>query len=252
MFILTLCAVLIQHITAECDFKFKCFVNLKKNFVVTERNLLNISRINVLLTGPRSSVSKPKLLTKCKISNRAIYDFQVENLDGSMTDLSSYRNKVILLINVATYCSFTEQYKDFNLLLNKNSNASLVILAFPCNQFHYQEPARNHELLNGLKYVRPGEGWQPHEKLHIFGKLNVNGDSSNPLYKFLKEVCPQTAETIGRRDELMYDPISVNDITWNFEKFLIDKKGRPRYRFHPTAWGKGTEVQPFIYQLENE
>lgn len=57
---------------------------------------------------------------------------------------------------------------------------------------------------------------------------------------------------IGKRDELIYDPIRISDITWNFEKFLIDKKGHVRYRFHPTAWVHSTAVQPFIDILEKE
>ncbi|VDK29884.1 unnamed protein product [Gongylonema pulchrum] len=190
--------------------------------------------------------------TKCELAEHSIYDFQVETLNGSQTNLAQFRDKVVLLINVATYCAYTHQYNDFNPMLEKNSNGSLIILAFPCNQFHLQEPAENHELLNGLKYVRPGHGWEPHHNMHIFGKLEVNGDNNHPLYEFLKEHCPQTVPVIGKRDELMYDPIRVRDITWNFEKFLIDKKGRPRYRFHPTAWVKGTAVQPFIDELENE
>lgn len=71
-------------------------------------------------------------------------------------------------------------------MLEKNSNGTLTILAFPCNQFHLQEPGENHELLNGLKYVRPGHNWEPHQNMHIFGKLEVNGDNNHPLYEFLK------------------------------------------------------------------
>lgn len=58
--------------------------------------------------------------------------------------------------------------------------------------------------------------------------------------------------TIGKRHELMYDPIRTNDVTWNFEKFLIDKKGRPRYRFHPETWIQGTAIKPYIDELERE
>uniref|UniRef100_A0A0K0D819 Glutathione peroxidase n=1 Tax=Angiostrongylus cantonensis TaxID=6313 RepID=A0A0K0D819_ANGCA len=71
-----------------------------------------------------------------------------------------------------------------------------------------------------------------------------------PALKF--ESCPQTVEKIGKTDELMYNPVRAHDITWNFEKFLIDRKGRPRFRFHPTAWSHGDVIQPFINQLMNE
>uniref|UniRef100_A0A915PEE3 Glutathione peroxidase n=1 Tax=Setaria digitata TaxID=48799 RepID=A0A915PEE3_9BILA len=196
--------------------------------------------------------NKSAKMTRCKLTNQSVYDFQVQTLDDSETNLTKYRNRVILLVNVATYCGYTYQYNDFNPLLESNPNGTLVILAFPCNQFYLQEPAENHELLNGLKYVRPGHGWKPHNNMHIFGKLEVNGENNHPLYEFLKKYCPQTVPVIGKRHELMYNPIGVNDIVWNFEKFLIDKKGRPRYRFHPAAWIHGSVVQPFINELENE
>ncbi|CAG9535858.1 unnamed protein product [Cercopithifilaria johnstoni] len=153
---------------------------------------------------------------------------------------------------IASQVAYTAQYNDYNPLLEKNSDRTLNILAFPCNQFYLQEPAENHELLNGLKYVRPGNGWEPHKNLHIFGKLDVNGENQHALYKFLKDNCPPTVPIIGKRHELMYNPIGTNDVTWNFEKFLIDKKGHPRYRFHPETWIQGTAVQPYIDELERE
>lgn len=68
----------------------------------------------------------------------------------------------------------------------------------------------------------------------------------------LQDLCPQTVNKIGKREELMYNPIRPNDITWNFEKFLVDRQGKVRFRFHPTAWSHGDVVQPFIQQLVNE
>lgn len=68
----------------------------------------------------------------------------------------------------------------------------------------------------------------------------------------MKNSCPQTVNHIGKPKELMYEPIRVNDITWNFEKFLIDKNGQPRYRFHPTAWKHGEYVQEHIKELLTE
>jgi glutathione peroxidase len=186
---------------------------------------------------------------QCDSTNQSIYDFQVESLNGTFGDLSAYRGQVLLIVNVATFCAYTQQYTDFNPMLQQNSANGLKILAFPCNQFYLQEPAENHEIMNGLTYVRPGNGWQPHQDMHIFGKVEVNGENNHPLYEFLKESCPQTVDRIGKRNELMYDVIGKNDITWNFEKFLIDRQGRPRYRFHPTAWSHGNVVAPFMQEL---
>uniref|UniRef100_A0AC34RJE3 Glutathione peroxidase n=1 Tax=Panagrolaimus sp. JU765 TaxID=591449 RepID=A0AC34RJE3_9BILA len=202
----------------------------------------------------------PKLIdettrwSECKLANQSIYDFQVETLQGEFTDLSQYKGQVLLIINVATFCAYTQQYIDFNPMIEKNiaNGEKFTVLAFPCNQFYLQEPAENHEIMNGITKVRPGNGWQPHRNLHIYGKLEVNGVNQHPLYEFLKENCPQTVTTIGKSNELMYNPIRVNDITWNFEKILVDKHGRPRFRFHPTAWSHGEVVQPFIQQLMKE
>ncbi|MFH4975360.1 hypothetical protein AB6A40_002069 [Gnathostoma spinigerum] len=132
------------------------------------------------------------------------------------------------MINVPTLkyqiSAYTQQYLDFGPFIDINSKANITILAFPCDQFHLQEPAENHEILNGLKYVRPGNGFQLHKNLHIFGKLEVNGENQHPLYEFMKDLCPQTTSVIGKRSELIYDPIRENDITWNFEKFLVDRQ----------------------------
>ncbi|KAF7634279.1 Glutathione peroxidase [Meloidogyne graminicola] len=204
----------------------------------------------------------PKLIdettrwSKCipDYQNLSIYDFEVETLEGEFKDLSAYKGQPLLIVNVATFCAYTQQYIDFNPLIEKNlaNGGQFTILAFPCNQFYLQEPAENHEIMNGIKFVRPGNGWKPHKNLHIYGKLEVNGANQHPLYEFLKDSCPQTVTQIGKREELMYNPIRVNDITWNFEKFLIDAEGRPRYRFHPTAWSHGQVVQKFIDKLEAE
>ncbi|CAI2357588.1 unnamed protein product [Caenorhabditis sp. 36 PRJEB53466] len=196
-----------------------------------------------------STIDETTRWKQCLAINQPIYDFQVETLDGNYTDLSQYRGKVIMLVNVATFCAYTQQYTDFNPLLEKYQQQGLTIVAFPCNQFYLQEPAENHEILNGVTHVRPGNGWTPHRELHIYGKIDVNGDNHHPLYEFVKEACPQTVDKIGHPNEMMYNPIRASDITWNFEKFLIDRNGQPRYRFHPTAWSHGQVVTPFIEQL---
>uniref|UniRef100_A0A914WP49 Glutathione peroxidase n=2 Tax=Plectus sambesii TaxID=2011161 RepID=A0A914WP49_9BILA len=189
--------------------------------------------------------------TRCN-TTRNVYDFQMSQLDGRFTDLTAYRGKVLLIINVATFCAYTQQYLDFNGIIDRYKAQNFTILAFPCNQFYLQEPAENHELLNGLMHVRPGNGWKPHTDMKIFGKLEVNGANHHPLYEFVKGVCPQTVNDLGIMEELMYNPVRANDVTWNFEKYLIDRKGVPRFRFHPTAWSNGRVVTPYIEQLLRE
>jgi len=107
------------------------------------------------------------------------------------------------------------------------------IAAFPCNQFGLQEPGDNDELLNGIKYVRPGNGFIPN--FEIFAKLEVNGETEHPMYAFLKKSCPSPSDVIGdAKEEMFWTPIKTTDASWNFEKFLADDKGIPRYRFHPS------------------
>jgi len=191
-----------------------------------------------------------KRFRKCNDISEDIYKYEVETLHGDKISLKKFKGKVLLIINVATFCGYTEQYLDFNGLMSRNSGVQL--LAFPCNQFQMQEPGNNSEILNGLKYVRPGNNWIPNDDVHILGKLEVNGAAEHPLYTFLKNNCPGTTETIGKRATLFYDPVKTSDVTWNFEKFVIDKRGRPRYRFHPAAWQKGKMVEEYLQTLSAE
>jgi len=109
----------------------------------------------------------------------------------------------------------------------------LVILGYPCNQFGKQEPyATAEELFNGIRHVRPGGGFEP--KLdYMFEKVDVNGENEIPIYTFLKNACGPTFTQFSRSTSLFYEPLRLGDIAWNFEKFLIDRDGRPHTRWHP-------------------
>jgi len=187
---------------------------------------------------------------RCDKIESNIYGYEVETLTGERHNLTKYRGKVLLIVNVATFCGYTEQYKDFNALLARNPGIQL--LAFPSNQFHMQEPGRNDEILHGLKYVRPGGNWEPSSDVHIYGKIDVNGEKEHSMYTFLKNTCPTTTDKIGNRDVLFWDPIKGSDIVWNFEKFLIDKRGRPRVRFFPGTWWNGKRVEKHFQELLDE
>jgi len=125
----------------------------------------------------------------------------------------------------------------------------MYIAGFPCTQFGLQEPGRNDEILNGIQYVRPGNGYKPAENVHIYGKLEVNGKGAHPMFKFLKKACPATGERIGTKDGMFYDEVRTTDIVWNFEKFIVDAQGRPRYRFHPAAWDEGKFVEKYLLEV---
>jgi len=130
-----------------------------------------------------------------------------------------------------------------NALTTKYGSQGLVVLGFPCNQFHYQEPGKESEILNGVKYVRPGGGFVPN--FQMFAKIDVNGASESPLYTYLKNHCPATANTFIPYN-LMYTPIKSSDVMWNWETFLVDKLGRVISRApppqDPMGWASAVET----------
>lgn len=119
-----------------------------------------------------------------------------------------------------------------------NSQCSLKILAFPSNQFAFQEPATPAEIPNLLEYVRPGNGYKP--TFDLFNKIDVNGKNEDPIYTMMKSVCPRPNPTItfDSPDQVLWRPIKTTDVFWNFEKVLVDHTGKPLMRYHvaPTAY----------------
>lgn len=167
-----------------------------------------------------------------------IFRFSERALNSEKTiRLSTFRNrdrqKALLVVNVATYWGFTEQYHELNALQDELFR-DLAILAFPCNQFGKQEPGGSDlEILNGIRYVRPGDNFQP--KMTLFQKTVVNGANQHPLFAYLKSCCPPTRDYFEESTKLYYTPIRNSDIRWNFEKFLIDRKGIPVMRYDAMA-----------------
>ena len=141
----------------------------------------------------------------------SIYDFKVKDVQGNDISLDIYKGKVVLIVNTATKCGFTPQYKDLQDLYLKYKDLGFEILDFPCNQFGSQAPGTNEELADfcEMKYKTT---------FKTFAKIDVNGQNADPLYKYLKE---NSKGLLG------------NAIKWNFTKFLIDKKGNVVDRFAP-------------------
>ncbi|GFO38848.1 glutathione peroxidase [Plakobranchus ocellatus] len=118
-----------------------------------------------------------------------------------------------------------------NALNSKYGGQGLVVLGFPCNLFLKQEPGANGtEILNGVKYVRPGNGFVPN--FQLFEKIDVNGDKEHQLYTYLKRHCPPTTSEF-KPSNLFYTPIRSNDVSWNWEKFLVGPDGRVMKRAPP-------------------
>jgi glutathione peroxidase len=142
--------------------------------------------------------------------------------------LKQHMGKVLLIVNVASFWGATPQYLTLNALYHRFSN--LEIIATPCNQFGLQEPGRNAtEIYNSLKYVRPGNGFEP--SFPLFEKLDVNGENEHALYTFLKSRCPPPTKSFSSKDRLFYSPMHANDLRWNFEKFLVNCNGEPVTRY---------------------
>ncbi|CAB4291734.1 unnamed protein product [Prunus armeniaca] len=148
------------------------------------------------------------------VSEKSIHEFAVKDSRGKDVDLSLYKGKVLLVVNVASKCGFTDtNYTQLTELYNKYKDKGLEILAFPCNQFLKQEPgtSKDAEEFACTRYKA---------EYPIFKKVRVNGPEAEPVYKFLK------ASKTG---------FLGNRIKWNFTKFLVDKDGHVIERYSPTT-----------------
>jgi len=124
----------------------------------------------------------------------------------------------------------------------------LQIFGFPSNQFGSQEPAENFELMNCLKYVRPGYGFVPN--FPLAGKLEVNGKDEHDVFTFLKSRCAAPMGLIANRTDISWTPIRNNDISWNFQKWLVGSDGHPFRRY--TSRTPPLELENDIVNLLNE
>ncbi|MDD4974226.1 MAG: glutathione peroxidase [Bacteriovorax sp.] len=145
--------------------------------------------------------------------SQTIYDFEVKNINGESVSLAHFKGKTLLIVNVASKCGFTSQYKELEEIYREYKTQGLEILAFPCNQFGAQEPGDAEEIKNfcSLNYD---------VSFPLFSKVDVNGDEAAPVYQFLKESLPGI--------------LGSKAVKWNFTKFLVDKNGVPHSRYAPT------------------
>lgn len=144
---------------------------------------------------------------------RTLHDFEATTIDGKARKLSAYEGKVLLVVNVATRCGFTPQYGGLEALWRRHGKEGLVVLGFPCDQFGHQEPGNEEEIKSfcSLKYD---------VTFPMFAKVDVNGEKTHPLYRFLKKAAPGL--------------LGTEAIKWNFTKFLVDRKGKVVARFAPS------------------
>lgn len=143
---------------------------------------------------------------------KSLYDFSVKSASGKDVSLSEFQDQVVLVVNVASKCGFTPQYKGLEELYEKYQSQGFTILGFPCNQFGGQEPGSNEEIQS---FCEMNFG----VKFPLMAKVDVNGDKAAPVFQWLKESAPGI--------------LGTEMIKWNFTKFLVGKKGQVLKRYAP-------------------
>lgn len=161
----------------------------------------------------------------------SIYDFNVKDNRGNAVSLKDYEGKILLIVNTATKCGLTPQYKELQELYSQYKDTGLEILDFPCNQFLQQAPGSDEEINEfcSLNYSTT---------FPRFAKIDVNGKNADPLYVWLKEQAPddrgdEDTKAFEKKVKLLTLGNKDGDIKWNFGKFLIDTQGNIVGRYSP-------------------
>ncbi len=152
----------------------------------------------------------------------SVHDFKMKSIDGKDVDMSEFEGKVLLIVNVASECGLTPQYKELQALHEKYADKGLVVVGFPCNQFGGQEPGSEKDIKKfcSEKYK---------VTFPMMSKIDVNGDNQAPLYDYLKS-------NSEKKDK----------ISWNFEKFVVGKDGKVAGRISPRTSPDAEEVLTLI------
>ena len=161
------------------------------------------------------------LLTSCAFAKSPIYDIGFETIDGQKKTLADFAEKPILIVNVASQCGYTPQYAGLQLIHEKYKEKGLNIIGFPCNDFGGQEPGSNDEIERFCKT-------KYNVSFTLASKIKLKGEDAHPLYEFLQ------SETTN--------PDFFGSVKWNFEKFLIDRKGKVVNRFRQRVRPTSSEI----------
>lgn len=196
-----------------------------KRFVAAALTVLAITGTHTMADDEtKPAVAAPETAVKKADPKAAesVHDFTVKTLDGKDIKLSKYKGKVLLVVNVASECGATPQYRQLQAMYEKYSTQGLVVMGFPCNQFGAQEPGNADQIRQfcTAEYA---------VKFPMFSKIDVNGTTEAPLYDFLKS----TAD-------------DHSNIGWNFEKFLIGKDGKVAARFKTGTQPDAPEVVTLV------
>jgi glutathione peroxidase len=156
----------------------------------------------------------------------SVYQFNVKTIDGEDISLEQYSGQVLLIVNTASKCGFTPQYKELQELYETYKDRGFSVLGFPCNQFMSQEPGSEEEIRSFCE-LNYGVTFP------LFAKIDVNGSDAHPLFVYLRKQAPGIA--------------GLNAVKWNFTKFLVDSNGNVVKRFSPAT--KPSEIANDIEEL---
>jgi len=184
---------------------------MKSKYIIFVIILIIFTGLFVIQTGLRGST-----MAQQPLAEKSIYDFVMKDITGRQVQMDEYRGKVLLIVNVASKCGFTPQYAGLQKLYLKYKDQDFYVLGFPANNFLSQEPGSDEQIRNFCTTTY-------NVTFPMFAKISVKGKDKHPLYRFLTEEAT--------------NPQFAGEISWNFNKFLIDKNGKIIARF-------GSRVKP--------
>jgi glutathione peroxidase len=155
----------------------------------------------------------------------SIYSFTPASIDNKPAPMSAWKGKVMLLVNVASKCGYTPQYKGLESVYEEYKDRGLVIVGFPANNFGAQEPGTNEEIQTFCSRTY-------NVTFPMMSKISVKGDDQDPIYRFLTSPAA--------------NPVTTGDIKWNFTKFLVDRQGKVLARFEPAVTPDSADVRTAI------
>lgn len=167
------------------------------------KNLICLALVSLLFWNCQGQTASKNTTTK-NMEKQNIYQFKVEDLSGKMFDFAALKGKKILVVNTASKCGYTPQYKDLEALYKKYKNQNFVIVGFPANNFGQQEPGTNKEIATFCE-LNYGVSFP------MMSKISVKGQDMHPIYQFLTQKTKN-----GLKD---------SEVEWNFQKYLINEKG---------------------------
>ena len=204
---------MLKHLIAAC--LVGAMAAYLKQSLMTNHQITSSDNYSNWMLRSLFSTSTSTTTTKTTITKMTspFYSFKVTDYQGKPFDMQQLRGKVVMVVNTASECGFTNQYKGLQQVYDKYKDQGLVVLGFPCNQFGGQEPGSEQEIHS---FCQRNFG----VSFPLMAKVDVNGDKAHPLFEWLK----------NERKQLM-----MSRIKWNFEKFLVDKEGKVHDRYASTT-----------------